>query len=211
MTFKRALAIALTAAAALPASAARPGPITPPDGDNYLEPISFQHFTNPEKLSREEFGWLGDTTNYTTQADMFNPPGSGGATEPNNCGSEYGKTIWSVLYLDHRGTLTITTSAQFDSVIGFVPFKGPSDPAPEINKGVCIDRLAGLDEQLKVSNLSPGWYAVQVGGTGATQGGTVQTKFLFKPTNPPKPKPLKSQGFLFWRTPPLRITDMYAT
>src|SRR4051812_49957689 len=136
MTFKRALAIALTAAAALPASAAAQAPITPTDGDNYLEPISFQHFSNPEKLSREEFGWLGDTTNYTTQADMFNPPGSGGPTEPHNCGSEYGKTIWSVLYVDHRGTPTITTSAPFDSVVGFVAVHDPRPPPPHIHQGV---------------------------------------------------------------------------
>src|SRR4051794_20673493 len=216
MTFKSALAVALTAAAALPASAMGQAQITPPAGDNYLRPLALSDFDHPGKFPRDEIAWVANTTDYTVQADMFNPPSSGGPAEPHDCGTasqpdDYEKTIWSVLYLDHRGTLTITTSAQFDSVIGFVPFKGPSDPAPEINKGVCIDRLAGLDEQLKVSNLSPGWYAVQVGGTGATQGGTVQTKFLFKPTNPPKPKPLKSQGFLFWRTPPLRITDMYAT
>jgi hypothetical protein len=75
---------------------------------------------------------------------------------------------------------------------------------------VCIDRLSGLDEQLKVNVSAGHWYAVQVGGTGATQGGTVQTKFLFKETSPPKPKPIKSQGFLFYKFPPLRITSMYA-
>jgi hypothetical protein len=211
MTFKRALAIALTAAAALPASAGAQAPITPPDGDNYLRPLALSDFQNPGKFPREEIGWVANTTDYTTQADMFNPPSSGGPAEPNNCGSEYGKTIWSVLYIDHRGSLTITTSAQFDSVIGFVPFDGPSDPAPHIDQGVCIDRLAGLDEQLKVNVSAGHWYAVQVGGTGSTQGGQVQTKFLFKPTNPPKPKPIKSQGFLFYKFPPLRITTMYAT
>jgi hypothetical protein len=211
MTFKRALAIALTAAAALPASAAAQAQIQPPAGDNYLQPLALSDFDNPGKFPREEIGWVGNTTDYTTQADMFNPPGNGGPQEPDNCGSQYGKTIWSVLYIDHRGTLTVTTSAQFDSVIGFVPFDAPDRPAPHIDQGLCIDRLSGLDEQLKVTGVSPGWYAVQVGGTGATQGGTVQAKFLFKPTNPPKPKPLKSQGFLFYKYPPLRITEMYAT
>jgi hypothetical protein len=210
MTFKRALAIALTAAAALPASAAAQAEIPPTQGDNYLQPLALSNFDNPGKFPRDERGWIANTTDYTTQADMFNPPGSGGPAEPDNCGSQYGKTIWSVLYLDHLGTLTITTSAQFDSVIGFVPFDAPDDPSPHIDEGVCIDRLSGLDEQLKVTGVKPGWYAVQVGGTGATQGGTVQAKFLFKPTNPPKPKPIKSQGFLFYKFPPLRITSMYA-
>jgi hypothetical protein len=211
MTFKRALAIALTAAAVLPASAAAQATINPPDGDNYLRPLALSDFDNPGKFPRQEVGWLGNTTDYTTQADMFNPPGTGGPAEPTNCGSPYGKTIWSVLYIDKKGSLTITTSAQFDSVIGFVPFNGPSDPAPDINHGVCIDRLAGLDEQLKVNVSGGHWYAVQVGGTGTTQGGQVQTKFLFKPTPKAKPKPIKSQGFLFYKFPPLRITTMYAT
>src|SRR4051794_13575305 len=166
MTFKRALAIALTAAAALPASAGAQAQIPPTDGDNYLSPLALSDFNKPGKFPREEIGWVGDTTNYTVQADMFNPrgdgsPGSGGPAEPNNCGSEYGKTIWSVLHIDHRGTLTITTSAQFDSVIGFVPFDGPGHPAPHIDQGVCIDRLSGLDEQLKVNVSAGHWYAVQ--------------------------------------------------
>src|SRR3954453_17666557 len=211
MTFKRALAIALTAAAALPASAAAQAQIQPPAGDNYLQPLALSDFDNPGKFPREEIGWLGNTTDYTTQADMFNPPGNGGPQEPDNCGSQYGKTIWSVLHIDHRGTLTITTSAQFDSVIGFVPFDGPSAPAPHIDKGGGIGRPSGLDEQLKVNVSAGHWYAVQVGGTGATQGGQVQTKFLFKPTHKAKPKPIKSQGFLFYKFPPLRITTMYAT
>jgi hypothetical protein len=213
MTFKRALAIALTAAAALPASAGAQAQIQPTQGDNYLSPLALSDFSNPGKFPREEIGWVANTTDYTVQADMFNPPGSGGPAEPNNCGSEYGKTIWSVLHLDHRGTLTITTSAQFDSVIGFVPFESPNSPAPEIDKGVCIDRLSGLDEQLAVKDLSPGWYAVQVGGTGTTQGGQVQTKFLFKPTNPPprvKGK-IKTQATLNWHGPPYLVTTMYAS
>jgi hypothetical protein len=212
MTFKSALAVALTAAAALPASAGAQAQITPTDGDNYLQPLALtSNFSNPEPFPRTEQAWLADTTNYTTQSDMFSPPASGGPAEPNNCGSVYGKTIWSVLHLDHRGTITITTSAQFDSVIGFVPFKSPDEPAPDIDHGLCIDRLAGLDEQFQLKNVPTGWYAVQVGGTGPTQGGTVQTKFLFKPTNPPKPKQVKGKGFLFYRFPPLRITEMYAT
>ncbi|MEA2409901.1 MAG: hypothetical protein QOC77_462 [Thermoleophilaceae bacterium] len=211
MTFKRALVIALSAAAALPASAAAQAQITPTDGDNYLQPLALSDFQNPAPFPRQEIAWVADTTNYTVQSDMFNPPGSGGPAEPHNCGSDYGKTIWSVLHIDHMGTLEITTSAQFDSVIGFVPFNSPSNPAPDIANGVCIDRLAGLDEQLKVNVAANHWYAVQVGGTGSTQGGQVQTKFLFKPTNPPKPKPVKGQGFLFYKFPPLRITQMYAT
>jgi hypothetical protein len=210
MTFKRALAIALTAAAALPASAAAQAQITPPEGDNYLQPLALSDFNNPQPFPRQEIAWVADTTNYTVQSDMFNPPGNGGPAEPHDCGSDYEKTIWSVLHIDHMGTLTITTSAQFDSVIGFVPFDSPNSPAPRIDQGVCIDRLAGLDEQLKVNVSAGHWYAVQVGGTGTTQGGQVQTKFLFKATNPPKPKPIKSQGFLFYKFPPLRITSMYA-
>jgi hypothetical protein len=209
MTLKRALAIALTAAAAaaaaLPASAAAQAQITPPAGDNYLQPILLNggDFQNPRPFPRTEIGFVADTTTYTVQGDMFNPrgdgsPGGGGPPEPHNCGSDYGKTIWSVFRADRYGLMRITTAGPFDSVIGFVPFKGPlTDPTPRIDLGVCIDRLAGFEEEMQ-QFVSPGhWYAVQVGGTGATQGGQIQVKFDYQP-----PPALNADAVLTWKTPP---------
>jgi len=196
MTFKRALAIALAAAAALPASAAAQAQIQPPDGDNYLSPIGLSDFQRPQPFPKTEIGFVADTTNYTTQSDLFNPPSSGGPPEPTGCPAAYGKTIWSVFHADRWGVMQIDTAGPFDTVIGFVPFKGPTtDPTPQINRGICIDRLSGFEEQLS-SMVQPGhWYAVQVGGTGAVQGGQVQVKFHYL-----KPPAVKSDVVLSWNT-----------
>jgi hypothetical protein len=196
MTFKRALAIALTAAAALPASAAAQAQITPPDGDNYLGPVALSDFSNPGKFPTDEVGFVADTTSYTTQADMFNPPGSGGPPEPTNCGQPYSNTIWSVFYADRYGVMKVSTAGPFDSVIGFVPFKSPtSDPTPNIDAGVCIDRLSGFEEDLSAFVSPKHWYAVQVGGTGATPGGQVQVKFDYQ-----KPPTIAADAVLTWKT-----------
>src|SRR4051795_3641360 len=194
MTFKRAFVIALTAAAALPASAGAQAPIPPPEGDNYLGPIFLNNgtFAHPQSFSRQEIGFVGDTTSYTTQQDMFSPPGNGGPAEPTNCGSPYANTVWSVFYADRYGVMKISTAGPFDTVIGFVPFKSPSsDPTPDINHGVCIDRLSGFEEELQAFVKPKHWYAVQVGGTGATAGGQVQVKFDYRP-----PPTLKADGVL---------------
>jgi hypothetical protein len=198
MTFKRALAIALTAAAALPAAAAAQAPIPPPEGDNYLGPIALSDFNSPGKFPSTEVGFTADTTAYTTQTDMFNPPSSGGPAEPANCGSVYGNTIWSVFYADRYGLMKISTAGPFDSVIGFVPFKNPNtDPTPDIGNGICIDRLSGFEEDLEAFVKPNRWYAVQVGGTGAVLGGQVQVKFDYAP--PPR---LDADAVLTWKAPP---------
>jgi hypothetical protein len=196
MTFKRALAIALTAAAALPASAAAQAQIPPPQGDNYLGPIALSDFDNPQPFPKQEIGFLADTTSYTLQDDMFAPPASGGPSEPRSCGSPYANTVWSVFYADRYGVMKVSTAGPFDSVIGFVPFKSPnSDPTPNIDSGVCIDRLSGFEEELSAFVAPKHWYAVQVGGTGAPAGGQIQVKFDFQ-----KPPTLEADAVLTWKS-----------
>jgi hypothetical protein len=196
MTFKRALAIALTAGAALPASAGAQAQIPPPQGDNYLGPIALSDFDNPQPFPKNEIGFVADTAAYTTQSDLFNPPASGGPPEPTNCGSPYANTIWSVFYADRYGVMRISTAGPFDSVIGFVPFKSPSsDPTPNINAGICIDRLSGFEEELQAFVRPKQWYAVQVGGTGAVAGGQVQVKFDYAP--PPR---VEGDAVLTWKS-----------
>jgi hypothetical protein len=201
MTFKRALAIALTAAAVLPASAGAQAQITPPDGDNYLGPIALSDFENPGKFPTEEIGFVADTSSYTVQDDLFAPPGGGGPPEPHDCGipgqpDVYNNTIGSVFYADRYGVMKISTAGPFDAVIGFVPFEGPlTDPTPDINNGVCIDRLSGFEEELKAFVVPKQWYAVQVGGTGATAGGQLQVKFDYQ-----KPPTLDADAVLTWKS-----------
>ena len=203
MTLKRTLLSALIALAALPASASAQAVITPPSGDAYLDSLIVSSPKNPLTLNTP-VGFIADTTNYTTQSDLANPPSSGGPPEPNQCGNTvYGKTIWSAVYFKHYGRLKITTSGPFDSVIGAVPFKSLSNALPDIRHGLCYDGLAGFDENASFLVSPKQWWAIQVGGAGPS-GGQVQVKFELN-----KPPAVGGQAFLFWKTGPLRLTDMY--
>jgi hypothetical protein len=92
--------------------------------------------------------------------------------------------------------MKISTAGPFDSVIGFVPFKSPTtDPTPNIDAGVCIDRLSGFEEDLSAFVSPKHWYAVQVGGTGATPGGQLQVKFDYQ-----KPPTIAADAVLTWKT-----------
>jgi hypothetical protein len=176
MTLKRALLITVIAIAAVPAAAHAQAQINPPDGDNYLGPIFLNDETHA--FPKTEIGFVADTTNYTTQADVFNPPSSGGPPESAICGQS--NTIWSVFFIKHWGRMQISTAGVFDSVIGVATFNGPTDPAPRF-RIACSDQLSGLEENTTFIVVPNQWYAVQVGGTGSPSGGKVQAKFHLLP------------------------------
>src|SRR4051794_29167328 len=85
------LAAALTAAACVAAPAAASA--APPDNDNYLGSTRIL-------LGNPEISTTVDTTEATTQADVFNPnadgkPLGGGPPEQTTCnGTSFGKTVW---------------------------------------------------------------------------------------------------------------------
>jgi hypothetical protein len=211
MTFKRAVVAAAIALAVAPASASAQVPITPPEGDAYLRAVLVNSEIAPLKLN-DPLAFTADTSTYTTQADLFNPradgtPGSGGPKEPNKCGNAvYGKTIWSAFYTHRYGRVTITASGPSDWVIGVVPFKNLDNAAPNIGAGLCYDSVAGFDERTTFLVSPKKWRAVQVGGTSPTgpSGGQVQVSFELK-----KPPTVGGQAFLFWKTGPLRVTDLH--
>src|SRR5436309_14776081 len=176
MNLKRALALLIAVAALAPATAAA-DQVPAGAGDNYLQPIFLNDAQNPLPVATP-VGFQADTTNYTTQPDMFNPPSSGGPPEPLQCASSnYSHTIWSVFYSNRYGLAKISTAGNFDSVIAVIPFGDPStDTRPDIAHGQCIDNLSGFEEDLQGIVVPHQWYAIQVGGTGATQGGSVQLK-----------------------------------
>lgn len=192
MSFKRAIGLALTLVAALPAVASAQEQIVPPRGDNYLQPV----FLNDEDapFPSDPIGILADTTNYTLQQDMFNPPASGGPAEPTLCGEQ--NTIWSVFYSNRYGAMNISTAGSFDGVIAVVPFESPDSPEPIFDeRAFCTDNLAGLQQDADFLVSPRQWYAVQVGGAGSPAGGQVQVKYDLNP--PPR---VNGDVVLSWRT-----------
>jgi hypothetical protein len=182
MTIKTILAVAAIAAGACPTAAGAHGQVDPPGGDNYTNPVTISAFDDPQPLPAA-FGFDANTSKYTLQDDMYDPPSHGGPREPRRCGdSTYSKTIWTVFHADRNGTMTVLASGDFDAVIAFIPFGNPnSDVTPHIDEGVCIDASSKHDEKLKVEVEADHWYAVQVGGTGKPAGGDVQLRFYFTP------------------------------
>jgi hypothetical protein len=220
MTFKRALALALTSAVLLPVSASAQVPVTPPDHDNYLQPFFVKQGSG--LVNGDDLGFTADTTHYSVQNDLFNPgydqnsnpiPGSGGGTEPTVCepfNTPYGNTIWSVFKSSQYGVVDISAaSGTFDEVIRVIPFGNPNNDARARLPGTCFDDLSGF-QQSATGLVFPGqWFAVQVGGTATqatpTQGGPMQVKFALGP--PPK---VDGDALLFWHTGPLRVTSLTA-
>jgi len=205
---KRLLTCAVLAlAAAFPAAAGAQVEIPPPTGDNYLDGIFVSDPDAPGRFPNGPIAFIADTTNYTVQQDMYAPQASGGPVEPTGCGNvTYGNTVWSFFRSDRWGLMSISTSGTFDSVIGVIPLRAnPIDDAePQIQRGACYDRLTGFSEEAQGLVSPRQWYAVQVGGTGTPQGSRVQVTFDLGP--PPR---VEGRAFLFWKTGPLRVSDMY--
>jgi hypothetical protein len=193
MTIRRAAAVVAIALGAWPsAAAAEQGHVDPPGGDAYTKPVSISSFDMPAPLPTDvEFD--ADTSTYTLQNDMYDPPASGGPREPRRCGdSTYSKTIWTVFHADRKGVMTIQAAGDFDAVIAFVPFGNPNDDAaPHLDEGVCIDASSTHTEKLRVEVGADHWYAVQVGGTGKPAGGHVALHFHFAPAGEQATKTLQ--------------------
>src|SRR5687768_2574788 len=96
---------------AFPATAAA----APPPNDNYLASTT---------ITGQEYRDSIDTTDATTQPDMFNPnrdglPFGGGDPEPTSCapGSSYGKTAWWDFKPPSAGGVEIRANGGFDVVV----------------------------------------------------------------------------------------------
>ena len=101
MRISRILAGAIAALALLPATALGQTPAEL--GDHYLAPIFIANEQTPLPLTPSVLGYeVPDTTNYTVDDGQ---PIFGGGPEYNACTmgtrtSNYGKTVWSVFYVD---------------------------------------------------------------------------------------------------------------
>ena len=198
MTPKRLLPLAACLlAVAFPSAAMAQNPNLP--GDSYLGPLLFNEgdFDSPRAIGEGDVRGFDilDTNAYGLQADLFNPPDSGGPPEPNQCGNTpYGKTVWAMFRAHRWGRADIKAAGNFDQVIGLVPFRSPSQPTPVIEAGRCVDRISGINEDFGNNPpvVFPGWWAVQFGGAGDT-GGRLQGTLEFL-----RPARLSGDAILTW-------------
>jgi hypothetical protein len=158
--------LACAALAALPANGAAQSDAP---GDSYLNAIRLNpgNPDKPDPLPAAGAAFSVDTTSYGTQVDIFNPPSSGGITEPNRCPpTRYGKTAWAWLHTKKWVQAGVSANGAFDSVLAVMPFTKPSTPKLSPGSGACVNRGTGATEDFGDDQpiLAPGWYAVQAGG-----------------------------------------------
>lgn len=160
-----ALLIAVTPVA--PAQAA------PPRNDNYLASLRINDGTGALPA---RFGETVDTTEATTQPDLFDPsrdgqPFGGSGPEPTSCAeaASYAATVWYDFVPPTPGAVTFTTTG-FDSVIAVYEFDLETAQLGKLI--VCQNKSAGVVERRAIQRpLRAGRsYTVQVGGVNGAAG-----------------------------------------
>jgi hypothetical protein len=154
--------------AALPASAAA----APPPNDNYLASTTINR---QDGSMANEYGDSVDTTEATTQPDMFNPdkdglPLGGGDPEPTSCsgGSSFGKTAWWDFRPPSAGGIQIKANGGFDVVVAVYTWSASTS---KITRTVLCQNDSAGSEDVVIEKVRKGTnYTVQVGGAGNTGG-----------------------------------------
>jgi hypothetical protein len=157
--------------------AAAPAAAAPPINDNYL---SSMQMTDGDGVARE---WQDtfDTSEATTQADLFNPnreglPFGGAGPETTSCGSTaFGRTVWWDFLPEISGGAQIQASGSFDAVVAVYEYdvRNPADLRPVLCQNT------GLAEDVLLPEVEGGRaYTVQVGGVGGA-GGPLDFRFFF--------------------------------
>src|SRR4051794_13187222 len=164
-------AAALTAAACVAAPAAASA--APPVNDNYLSSLP---------VDQVEFTATADTTEATTQPDLFNPnrdgqPLGGGAAEPLDCkGTPFGRTVWYDLAPQVNGGVELRASG-FQTVVAVYEWN-PQDS--KITRLVGCSANAGVDDLL-LNVVGKKNYTIQVGGAGGGGGARALKGGVFPP------------------------------
>jgi hypothetical protein len=149
-------------ALALPATAAA----VPPVNDDYLKSTPVNRADT--RLTREEVKASVDTTEATTQPDLFVPetPGGGGPENTACQGKAFGKTVWYDLHPEVDGAVEIQTGG-FDVAINVYEFDNRS---AKILGTVGCSAEPGTQDYI-VPRLEGGrHYTVQFGGLDAGMG-----------------------------------------
>jgi hypothetical protein len=167
----RSLLIAATATAALTATTA-PALASPPPNDNYLASTALNRAGGPlPSVLTDQV----DTTEATTQSDLFNPgpdglPLGGDGPEPTQChGTVFGKTVWWDFHPPVDGGVEIKTAAGFDSVVTIYQW---SDQTSRIVRMIDCQNTPGPTEDLVLPQEVKGGraYTIQVGGVSGPGG-----------------------------------------
>src|SRR5215210_6050621 len=163
----------LAALLALPVTASAQ---SAPVNDNYLESL---RLNDPgSRLERSDtLRDVRDTTNATTQSDVFSPPQSGGPPELTSCnGTVFGKTVWYDFYPDVDGLARLRASG-YDTVLRVVPFNRRSGE-PRFGSSLCTNTSGSTTEEFLVEVRRGGSYSIQIGGVGDA-GGSLEFLFDF--------------------------------
>jgi hypothetical protein len=148
-----------------------------PVNDDYLK--SKRINAPGARVPREEIKDTVDTTEATTQADLFVPAATGGGPETTTCqGRTYGKTVWYDLHPDVGGALEIQTGG-FDVAISVYQF---DESTSKIVRRVSCSSESGAQDFI-VPRVDGGkHYTIQVGGLdlgAGPLGGALQLTFQF--------------------------------
>jgi hypothetical protein len=174
MPLRRLLIAAIATAAFIATSA--PALATPPLNDNYLQStkLNEERTAVPAVVTDSV-----DTTDATTQSDLFNPdpngqPLGGDGPENTQCnGTVFGKTVWWDFHPKVDGGVEIKTTG-FDNVITVYEWDDSNDAnSSKITRTVqCQDDSPGLAEDMILTDeVQAGRaYTVQVGGVAGPGG-----------------------------------------
>jgi hypothetical protein len=152
----------------------------PPVNDDYLKSTPINRADT--RLPREEVKTVVDTTEATTQPDLFLPgtTAGGGGPETTVCnGRAFGKTVWYDVHPDADGALEIQTGG-FDVAIALYEFDNSS---AKILRLVQCSAEAGTQDFIPSARLkAKRHYTIQIGGldNGAGPlGGSLGISFQF--------------------------------
>lgn len=163
--------VALIVGAAAVAGAPAPAVAAPPVNDHYLASTIIRDAKGG--FPRE---WTGtaDTTEATTQSDLFEPnregqPLGGGAPEPLACGSAtLGKTVWWDLTPPLTGAFELRADG-FDTALAVYEFDTKSSKI--VRQVACSATPGGAEKLVLPETLKAGRsYTVQVGGVVGADG-----------------------------------------
>lgn len=152
----------------------------PPRNDNYLASTVMQ---DARGNTPPEFREAVDTTEATTQGDLFNPsreglPLGGGPPEPTRCGNtSYGKTVWYDFAPNTDGGVQLE-AAGFDAVVAVYEWNRATSLITR--PVICQNDAAGPTETVLLTVKGRRSYTVQVGGV-AGVGGPLDYHFTFYP------------------------------